>query len=129
MALEKLHGQLSAFLSTWTESSESTGASTATATHAAEAGKSHYLAGFAVSSNEGGGNSGTVKIEIKDDTGAIITFKTLNQDIADDAPSGQAIVHSFASPIQIDEGNPCSIVVTPSGSFSETYANLWGFTS
>jgi len=129
MALEKLQGQLSAFLSTWTESAESSGASAALATHAAEASKSHYIAGFAVSSNDAGGTAGVVKIEIKDDTGAIITFRTANQDIADDAPSGQAIVHSFASPIQITEGNPCSITATGAGSFSETYVNLWGFTS
>ena len=129
MALEKLQGQLSAFLSTWTEMAESSGTSAALATHAAESNKSHYITGFAVSSNDGGGTSGAVKIEIKDDTGAIITVKVLNQDIADNAPAGQAAIHSFASPIQITEGNPCSITATGKGAFSETYVNLWGFTS
>lgn len=129
MALDKLQGQLSAFVSTWTESSESSGTPPATATHTAEANKSHYITGFAVSSNDAGGTSGAVKIEIKDDTSAIITVKVLNQDIADNAPAGQAAIHSFSSPIQITEGEPCSITATGAGSFSETYVNLWGFTS
>ena len=129
MGLEKLQGQLSAFISTWTESAESSGTSAATATHAAEANKSHYITGFAVSSNDTGGVSGVVKIEILDDTTTIIAVRVLNQDIADSAPAGQAAIHSFSSPIQITEGEPCSIEVKGAAASSETYVNLWGFTS
>jgi len=124
MALEKLQGQLSAFLSTWTEDATASGG-VATATHAAEANKSHYITGFSVSSYDASAGAGTSTIEIKDDTDVIMTIYKDNGVAA----SGEDVTHSFTSPIQITEGNPCSISINNSSTYDANAANLWGFTS
>ena len=123
MALDKLQGQLSAFVSTWTEDATASG-SAATATHAAEANKSHYITGFSVSSYDGSSGAGTSTIEIKDDTDVIMTIYKENG-----GGLGGDVTHSFSSPIQITEGNPCSISIINSSSYDYNAANLWGFTS
>ena len=124
MGLEKLQGQLSAFISTWTEDATASGA-VATATHAAESNKSHYITGFSVSSYDGSAGAGTSTIEIKDDTDVILTIYKDNGVAAD----GGEVTHSFSSPIQITEGNACSISINNSSTYDSNAANLWGFTS
>jgi len=124
MGLEKLQGQLSAFISTWTEDATASTA-TATATHAAEASKSHYIAGFSATSWDSMGGAGTSTILIKDDTDTIMTFY-MDNGISGD---GNGITHSFSSPIQITEGNPCSIEINNGSTADAVAANLWGFTS
>ena len=130
MGLEKLQGKLSAFISTWTE--YATGSSgTATATHAAESNKSHFLTGFVCSAQSASGSDPDMMLcVIKDDTDIIITFTFQSSVIDDDAPGGDGpVVHSFASPIQITEGNETSIVLTGGAGGDKAYANLMGFTS
>ena len=124
MGLEKLQGQLSAFISTWTETATASSA-TATATHAAESNKSHYITGFAGTGWNSMTAAGTITILIKDDTTTIMTFYSQNGPSAD----GNGITHSFSSPIQVTEGNPCSVEVTDDSSGDSVAANLWGFTS
>jgi len=124
MGLEKLQGQLSAFISTWTEDATASNA-TATATHVAESGKSHYITGFSGTAWDAMSGGGETTILIKDDTDVIMTFYVDNGIGAD----GNGITHSFSSPIQITEGNPCSIEVTNGASADAAAANLWGFTS
>ena len=92
MGLEKLQGQLSAFISTWTEDATASGA-VATATHAAESNKSHYITGFSVSSYDGSAGAGTSTIEIKDDTDVILTIYKDNGVAAD---GGMLPIHSPA---------------------------------
>jgi len=130
MGLEKLQGQLSAFISTWTEyAAGSSGA--ATATHAAESNKSHYLTGFICSAQAASGSDPDMMVcAIKDDTTTIIQLTFQSSVIDDDAPGGDGpVVHSFASPIQITEGNETSIVLTGGAGGDKAYANLLGFTS
>ena len=124
MGLEKLQGQLSAFISTWTEDATASG-STATATHAAESNKSHYITGFSATSYDTSSGAGVSTIAIKDDTDTIMTFYCDNGYGAE----GNGITHSFASPIQITEGKACTITITNDSSFDVVAANLWGFTS
>ena len=124
MGLEKLQGQLSAFISTWTEDATASGG-VATATHAAESNKSHYITGFSATSYDTSSGAGVSTIAIKDDTDTIMTFYCDNGVAAE----GNGITHSFSSPIQITEGNPCSISITNDSSFDSVAANLWGFTS
>ena len=124
MALDKLQGQLSAFLSTWTETATASGA-TATATHTAEADKSHYITGFSATTWDSMGGAGTSTIIIKDGTTTKMTFY-MDNGISGD---GNGITHSFSSPIQVTEGAKCSVEINSGSSGDAVVANLWGFTS
>lgn len=130
MTLSQQQGQLSNFVATWTETATATGA-TATATHAAEAGLSHYITGFAVSAMNGAGETpDEMTCTIQDDTTGIIVV-TFHAAVVDDyAPGGPGgIVHEFTNPIVITSGNPTSVKVTGAGGYNVVKANIWGFTS
>lgn len=130
MTLSQQQGQLSAFVATWTEDSSAT-AATATATHAAEANRLHYLTGFACSAqSSSGATPDDMVCTIKDDTDTLISF-TFQSSVMDDyAPGGGGpVVHSFTTPIQIGEGNATSIEVAGAGMGNLVSVNLWGFTS
>ena len=124
MTLSQQQGQLSAFISTWTETATASGA-TATATHTDEAGLSHYVTGFSATTYDSMSGAGTTTIVLKDGTGAIMTFYADNG-IAGD---GNGITHSFTSPIKITAGAKCSLEITSGSSGDTVVANLWGFTS
>ena len=117
-------------ITTWTESASGS-SGTATATHAAEANKTHYITGLACSAQAASGSDPDMMIcVIKDGTDIIITFTFQSSVIDDDAPGGDGpVVHSFAIPIQITEGNLTSIALTGGAGGDKAYANLWGFTN
>ena len=117
-------------ISTWTEDSSAT-AATATAAHAGETGKSHYITGFACSAQSASGQHPDEMVcTIKNVSSTVISF-TFQSDVVDDyAPGGNGtIIHSFSSPIHITEGNETSIVVTGAGTGNLVNVNLWGFTN
>jgi len=131
MTLSQQQGQLSAFVATWTEDATASGA-IATATHVAEAGKSHYITGFSASSYDASAASGTSTIQIKDDTDVILTIYQDNGASASTTTTsgkGAGVTHSFTTPVLITAGNPCSIEITNSSATDLVAANLWGFTS
>jgi len=72
MALEKLQGQLSNFVSTWTAAHSNTGTGTATATKGAESGKSHYLCGI-IASCDMGASVAPESVEVRIETGPTLS--------------------------------------------------------
>ena len=122
----------------WTETANGSGSSTITATHALEAGKRHYVLGIACSMNTTVNDHETMGVSIKDDSTTILLLDgasggtTANQDSPGDGPrayASQPLIINFDDPIEIGSGNPVSIEVDPSGSYStRTCANIWGFT-
>ena len=122
-------------VATWTVTATGSGASTITATKAAEADKTHFLCGFCVSTDFlTSYDPETSRVLIKD--GTDIIFQT---SIGASAHRAQTNIHAngpgpvivnFSTPIQITEGALVSISVNPSGSNSAgTDANIWGFTN
>ena len=136
MALEKLQGQLSNFVSTWTAAHSNTGTGTATATKGAESGKSHYLCGI-IASCDMGASVAPESVEVRIETGptlssteiAAFSFSSVSQKT--EPGNGSPVVVNFSAPIQIDENTILRLEVDPKGSGSavETNAFMWGFTS
>ena len=100
----------------WHESGSAT-ASTATATHAGETGRAHYVTHVSASHLASGGGEEPV-LTLKDGGSTIMTW------VIDD--SGMPI--SFADPIQITEGNAVSAELTSPGADKIGYVNLAGYT-
>lgn len=131
MALEKLQGQLSNFVATWTEKDDETG-DTASATKAAEAGKSHYLCGImAGCSDYGSAQPDSLVCTVKDGTspGAIIKFPFTSAGTDDYDPTGGPVAINFTNPIQFTEGQAITVEVTGAVTNNVAYVNFWGFTS
>ena len=134
MGLEKLQGQLSNFLSSWSETATGSGSSTVSASHAAESDRAHYICGFVVSADFGA--AAPESLEVKLVEGPLIGSTTLMQftvsgvsQLADQA-TGAPFSITFANPLKITDDLAIKITVNPSGSAAvKTDANLWGFTS
>tara|TARA_B100000745_G_scaffold269320_1_gene195753 strand:+ start:345 stop:725 length:381 start_codon:yes stop_codon:yes gene_type:complete len=115
--------------STWTENASASNA-TATASHAAVVGKSHYITGIIVSCKDYNGVQGiTLTVTVKDDTTAILEFACSSTGHDDYDPTGQPVIINFSSPIQITEGKAVSVEVAGATTYETAYANIWGFTS
>lgn len=128
MTLSQQQGQLSAFVATWTEAANATGA-TATATHTGEAGKSHYLTGFACSAQAAtGSDPDEMVLKILDGTTTILAFTFQSVVVNDSSPGGPAIVHDFASPLLITAGEDVSAEVSGATGYCQAYVDVWGFT-
>ena len=113
----------------WTETANGSGSSTITATHALAAGKRHYVLGIACSMNTTGQDSEMMGVSLKDDTTTILLVDGVSGSAGANRDTSQPLVINFDDPIEIGSGNPVSIEVDPSGSYStRTCANIWGFT-
>lgn len=125
---------LTAHASTWNENDSATG-DTATATHAAVSGESHYICGLIVgcsdySSAQPDALICTVYDGAVSAPNAIIKFPFTSAGNDDNDPTGGPIAINFSNPLIITSGNPISVVVSgaaPAGN-SVAYANMWGFT-
>ena len=115
--------------STWTETASASNA-TATASHAAVVGKSHFLCGVLVSCKDYSSvQPVTLTVTVKDDTTAILQMAATSSGHDDYDPTGNPVVLNFASPIQITEGKAVSVEVAGATMYETSYANIWGFTS
>ena len=121
----------------WTETANGSGGATITATHALEAGKRHYVLGIAVSMNTALQDSETMSVSLIDVSTTILlldgvsggTSPTARPGDGPTSYSSQPLIINFDDPIEIGSGNPVSIEVDPSSSYSSrTCANIWGFT-
>jgi hypothetical protein len=128
MTLSQQQGQLSAFVATWTEVANTTGA-TATATHTGEAGKSHYITGFACSAQGAtGADPDEMVFKVEDESGTLIALTFQSVVVNDYAPGTPAIVHALASPLLITAGDDVSVSVSGASTYCQAYVNVWGFT-
>ena len=129
---------------TWTETASATGGSTVTASHAAEAGKTHYLCGLIVSCDMGQAQPPeTVEVQVRDGPvfGGIdimefrFTSGSQKLDTTSNAtyasPTGGPVVINFAHPIRITEGNLVNCSADPQDTTDavETNVTIWGFTA
>ena len=132
------------YVSTWTETASATGADTCTASHAAEAGKTHYLCGLIASCDMGHAQPPeTVEVQVRDGPlfggTDIIEFRftsgsqkldtTTNETYA--SPTGSPLVINIAQPIMITEGNLVNCSVDPQDTTDAVESNvtIWGFTN
>ena len=129
---------------TWTETASATGADTCTASHAAEAGKTHYLCGLIVSCDMGQAQPPeTVEVKVRDGPvfggTDIIEFRFTSGSQKLDtttyatyaSPTGGPVVINFAHPIRITEGNlvKCSVDPQDTTVAVESNVTIWGFTA
>lgn len=98
---------------TWTETAQATNG-TATASHAAESGRAHYVTSI-VAGFSGAGN--TANLELKDGTTTIMQV-----DVHDD------IELEFSHPIRITPGNKVDAVLAAGGSSIVGNVSIAGFT-
>jgi len=124
------------YVSTWTASATATGTSGATATHAGEASKSHYLCGI-IASCDMGPSVAPESVEVRIETGAALasteiaafSFSSVSQKT--EPGNGAPLVVNFNTPIQIAENTILRLEVDAKGMGSavETNAFMWGFTN
>ena len=107
---------------TWTETVTANGNSNAT--HAAEAGKTHYIAGFSCS----GSTASAIDkffVSVKDDSTTKIAVDCWAGGDTSSGPTPLTV--DMSNPRRITTGNACSIVWTDAGSIDVT-GTIWGFT-
>ena len=128
MTLSQQQGALSNFVSTWNEKDDTTG-NTATVTHAAEAGKAHYICGIIVGcSDYGSAQPDSLVCSIKDDSTAIVKFPFTSAGTDDYDPTGAPVVINFTNPLAIPAGKSVTVEVTGAVTNNVAYVNIWGFT-
>tara|TARA_B100000586_G_scaffold185052_1_gene135903 strand:+ start:916 stop:1290 length:375 start_codon:yes stop_codon:yes gene_type:complete len=116
-------------VATWTETASASNG-TATATHAAVLGKSHFLTGVIVScSDYNAVQPVTLTVTVKDDTTEILKFAMTSSGHDDYDPTGQPVVINLSSPIQITVSKPVSVEVAGATMYETSHANILGFTS
>lgn len=99
----------------WHEHAEATD-DTATATHAAVSGKSHYVTHVSAS-HDGGGNT-FPRVELKDGGSTIMAWFT----------NGEIDIFFGEHGLQITEGNTVSIEIATAGGGKVGLANIAGYT-
>ena len=135
--LDNLRGDgeqaLPGFIATWTETTNSNSGS-AVASHAAEAGRSHYLCGIAFScQSQEDGETDEMTAEILDGTTSKFKISFGSHSVGTDATNvfsdGQVIVHNFTTPILITENALVSLTVAGNLNYARAYASIWGFSN
>lgn len=101
----------------WRESAEATAAA-ATATHAAESGKAHYVTHVSAS-HDGGAGTG-VRADLKDGATTIMSWSIENMPL---------VVNFGSEPIQITEGNAVTMELASGGGGVLGIVNIAGYTA
>jgi len=109
--------------STWTETDSSSANTAQTITHAAEAGKRHYVTAYLVVLR-GAAAGNDIRIEIRDEDDNVLW----DDYIGSGAPRGERVGMVFASPLEGPEGKAVKLVAAAGGTSAITTGNLAGYT-
>ena len=107
---------------TWTETVTATG--DYTLTHTAEAGKTHYLAGFSCGGNTSGSND-HFTLTVSDGDTAVIVIDCSGHGAS--GYVGQTAIVDLSNPLRITQGAKIEMAWTDAASI-EVSASMWGFT-
>ena len=116
-------------VSTWTEKASASNG-TATASHAAVVGKSHFLTGIIVSCKDYSSvQPVTLTVIVKMAGVEKLKFAITSSGHDDYDPTGQPAIINFSSPLQCTASGDVSVEVAGATTYETSYANILGFTS